>query len=346
MKNNKIYNNSITENDEVIRLSNNTYATEKELRADFDDDSYNRLAINMNAYDDSQELYKHWNDTEWLHEHADIDINKRKTDGPDDKTIGFTHANMPSPSQWSDETGLDVKYYPAKSLNETIIDYYKRGAAQLQEESETDNDDLSQLAIGLYKYDDGSFEAKQAHRIANMLEWCEQGIKALTVYNPDIIWEHVDDDGIDNIITNITTDNVNYERIRNIAFNVVSSNLAHDTTYLNNDNYKYYTITDFNNSMMIVNHDKVMLIRMIETADNIGTCINYSAWSTDSYDVNVNRTGAVLKLTDTHNNTYVLYPLKDNASIHGLVFSNGSDDANHVNMMRTLANNIDKALMI
>lgn len=338
--NNTVYNSPITENDDVIRLANNTYLTDKQLRADFDDDSYNRLAIAMNKYDDADELYKNWNDSEWLQSHADADTEKRLLEGPDDKTIGFTYVNMPSPAQWADETGFNIKHYPAKALNESITDYYRRGGEQLNELSD---DSIDNITWNLYKHDDGSAEAKAAHRLANMLAWSNKGINSLTILNPDMIWEHVDGDGVDNIIANITRENSHYDEIRKTAFNIVMSELENSESYTETV-YSYYDLIDFNNTEIVIDNDNVILISL--NNDDTRVRFDYSSWSTDAYDVRVNKTGKILKVNDEDNNEYMLYPLKKKYDTSGTVYSDGSSEHNHENMLRTLGNAIDKALAL
>lgn len=92
--------------------------------------------------------------------------------------IGFSIVSMPSLAQWSDETGSPAWKYPARMTGADTLDYYKRGARQLDA---LEPADMNPLIENMYMQDDGTDDAEHAHRLANMLARTDNGIGILQI---------------------------------------------------------------------------------------------------------------------------------------------------------------------
>lgn len=331
-----IANSPIMEGEEVIRLSDGSYIARDELNEDFHDaNAFNRLAITMNDYNDSTDLHNHWNDDDWLKEHAESDMKRRALEGPDDITIGFSVVTMPSPKQWSDETGKDISEYPARASNENDTDYYKRGAAQLEKRAAKVSNDLTPEASHLYPDDDGTPEAAKAHRTANMLAWSNMGMKALVSKNPAMIWEHVDNDGIDHMNSRLDGDD------RKIVNDVAWKTLSSDIEYSND--YADYTVSvspKTNELTMMDDSGRVMLVSLDDNANRNGTAIRWSSWSTDAYDADVDKTGTPMRAS-LYGRDVELYPLSSSCP-HGSAVSDGETGSSRNDLMKALHSDIIK----
>lgn len=129
-----VCNSDIREGEEVIRLSDGSYVKPDDLRRDFPDEAaFYRLAIAMNECLHDADIAAHWNDTAWLHVHAMEAMERRASEDPDDITIGFSLTIMPSPEQWSEDTGKPVWEYPARFDGESDHDFNERRARVLRE---------------------------------------------------------------------------------------------------------------------------------------------------------------------------------------------------------------------
>jgi hypothetical protein len=210
MRNNHVDSSNLTEGEQVFRLQDGSYVSAKEIEEKFSEEDMHRLIITANGYDRDDELADHWNDRTWLDKHASEALERRARDKEDGTTLGVSVMRMPSPEQWSQETGRPVEEYPALSENDKkhITSYFRRGGASMQKRSEKIHSDMSTESRNLYGEDDGTEDARASHKKANMMAWSAIGQDALLNHSPNSIWQHVDDDGIDHMMVSHGDDTV------------------------------------------------------------------------------------------------------------------------------------------
>lgn len=312
----KIYNNDITEGDEVVRLPDNSYVRMDDIKSEFPDRTFDRLAITLNEYDSDADIAEHWNDDEWLHKHAKDAMNRRLANGPDDITIGFSVVRMPSPQQWSDETGKPAWKYPARINGETDTDYYKRGARLLDETASKQSTDHTVEVMRMYPDDDGSTEAANAHRLANMLAWSESGCRTLAERRPELIWEHVDDDGIDHMNA-VLRDDESSKSVSNAAWRTISASIEGDDDAPMCDVYD-----DDKDNAIIAKHDGRVLMIFNDKVKANGTSVYWTAFSSNVYDYGIDTTSET-KTVKLDGHETILYPLKPSLGLYGEASSNG-----------------------
>lgn len=314
-----VYSSDIMEGEDVVRLSDGSYVRLEDIRSEFPDEAFDRLAITMNGYTRDADIAAHWNDADWLHDHAVAAMERRALEGPDDSTIGFSLTRMPSPEQWADETGKPAWRYPARAAGESDIGYYRRGARVLDEIGVRQATDHTPEIMRLYPDDDGTREAHDAHRLANMLAWSDTGCAALAACNPDAVWEHVDDDGIDHMLAKLHGDGDETENaVRDIAWRTIRPSIEADA-----DAPECGLYDDVANHAFIAIHDgRALVVSNVDSGETAGTIVRWKAYASDVYDSMIDAGGESETVAlDYRRKT--LYPLKPSLGLSGEASSNG-----------------------
>lgn len=249
MRNNHVDSSNLFEGESVIRLPDGSYISAKDAEEKFSVEDFNRLTITANGYDSDGELALHWNDKSWLDKHASESLYRRSQDKDDDTTLGLSVMAMPSPEQWSQDTGRPVEEYPALSEQDKndMTSYFRRGGMSMQRRNERIHADMSTDSRSLHDEDDGSDAANASYKRANMMAWSEIGQNALLNHSPNSIWQHVDNDGIDHMMVSHGDDAV----VRSAAIRSVQES-AVDMVPLGFDNPQ---VLDTDDGVMITNGD-------------------------------------------------------------------------------------------